>query len=103
MLNRIAGIMMILVLCLLVGQTVRSQSAMAAPTTEPSAAVPSAATPSTATPSTQPINKMCAVEGEDPIDPAVTVVYKGQTIGFCCGSCVKKFNADPEKYMKTLK
>lgn len=55
-------------------------------------------------PSNQPINKFCAVEGDNPIDPAVkTVEYKGKIIGFCCEKCIPKFEADPEKYMKTLK
>lgn len=32
----------------------------------------------------------------------VSMVYKGQEIKFCCKPCIKKFNKDPEKYMKTL-
>lgn len=67
----------------------------------------SAACPTTA-PTTQeaakPINKFCAIQGEgNPIDPEVTVVYKGQTIGFCCSDCIAEFQKDPEKYMKNLK
>jgi YHS domain-containing protein len=54
-------------------------------------------------PTSQPINKMCAVEHDDPVDPAVTVEYKGKVIGFCCKDCVPKFKEDPEKYMKDLK
>ena len=35
--------------------------------------------------SNKPVNKYCAVEGKDhEVDPAVTVKYKGKTIGFCC-------------------
>jgi YHS domain-containing protein len=62
----------------------------------------------TTAPTTQeaakPINKFCAIQGEgNPIDPEVTVVYKGQTIGFCCSDCIAEFQKDPEKYMKNLK
>ena len=64
----------------------------AAPTTAPSSQ-----------PTTMPINKMCAVMHDDPIDPAVTLVYQGKTIGFCCKDCVADFKKDPEKYMKDLK
>ncbi len=50
-----------------------------------------------------PVNKFCVVMPEDEIDPDVMVEYKGKTIVFCCTSCVKKFNADLEKYMGKLK
>jgi len=57
-----------------------------------------------ATPSTQPIDKMCAVERDDKVDPTVpTVTYNGKVIGFCCSDCPPKFKANPEKYMKDLK
>ena len=54
-------------------------------------------------PSTQPVNKMCAVMPDDAVDPAVTYVYKDETIGFCCKDCVPKFKANPERYMKNVK
>ena len=51
-----------------------------------------------------PINKFCAVEGEDhPVDPKVTYEYKGKLIGFCCADCIDTFKKDPDKYMKKLK
>jgi hypothetical protein len=31
--------------------------------------------------------------------PPVSVTYKGQTIKLCCKACVRKFNANPEKYL----
>lgn len=43
---------------------------------------------------------VCVVSGEklgsmgDPYD----YVYKNQLVRFCCGGCVKTFEADPEKY-----
>jgi YHS domain-containing protein len=54
-------------------------------------------------PATQPVNKMCAVESEHPIDVKHTYEYKGKLIGFCCGDCIPEFKKDPEKYMKNLK
>ena len=42
--------------------------------------------------------KMCIVSGEELGDDPVGVDYKGRNIGLCCKSCVKKFNANPEKY-----
>ena len=62
------------------------------PTTKPSTTQPS-----------KPVNKWCAVEGKDhDVDPKVTVVYKGKTIGFCCKDCVEEFEKDPEKYVKKM-
>jgi YHS domain-containing protein len=47
-------------------------------------------------------NEVCPVMG-DPVDPETpTVEYNGKIIGFCCKSCIKKFNKDPEKYLKNL-
>jgi YHS domain-containing protein len=49
--------------------------------------------------------KTCIVSGEefggDMGDPVV-IEYQGREIKFCCSSCVKKFNKDPEKYIKSL-
>ena len=64
------------------------------PTTKPAATQPAAA---------KPVNKTCPVEGKDhEVDPKVTVVYKGKTIGFCCKDCVEEFEKDPDKYIKRL-
>lgn len=44
----------------------------------------------------------CIVSG-DKIDPAVpAVVHNGQQVKFCCKACVKKFQANPEKYLIKL-
>lgn len=44
----------------------------------------------------------CIVSG-DKIDPSVpAVVHKGQQVKFCCKACVKKFQANPEKYLIKL-
>ena len=68
----------------------------------PTLLVRAAETPTTA-PSTQPVNKFCAVNTKDEVDPKVTTIYKGQTIGFCCEDCIKDFNKDPEKYVAKMK
>lgn len=68
-----------------------------------------AATPTTGPAATQasetqkPINKYCAVNRDEEVDPTVTYLYQGKVIGFCCDDCIPKFKKDPEKYMKDLK
>jgi YHS domain-containing protein len=50
-----------------------------------------------------PVNKNCAVETDQPIDPNVTVVYDGKTYGFCCKDCMATFQKDPAKYAAKAK
>jgi YHS domain-containing protein len=59
---------------------------------EPQAPAPSAAG--------QPeiAQKICPVMG-NPIDPNIHTDYKGRRIYFCCTSCPKVFEKDPEKYI----
>lgn len=49
--------------------------------------------------------KTCIVSGEkfggDMGEP-VTITHEGRTIKFCCDGCIKKFKADPAKYLKVL-
>lgn len=59
-------------------------------------------TPATA-PTTKPVNKMCAVNSEDPVDDRVTVVYEGKVIGFCCEDCKVDFAKDPKKFIARMK
>lgn len=35
-------------------------------------------------------------------DP-ITKVYNGQEVKFCCAPCIKKFEANPEKYLTKIK
>ena len=35
-------------------------------------------------------------------DKKMYVDYKDKRVYFCCADCPKKFNADPEKYMKKM-
>ena len=47
-------------------------------------------------------NKKCPVTGEEiggSMGPGKTVLYKGQAVQLCCGSCVKKFAKDPDKFL----
>lgn len=67
------------------------------------AATPMAAPATQASLSQKPINKYCAVDRDDEVDPTVTYLYQGKVIGFCCEDCIPKFKKDPEKYMKDLK
>jgi YHS domain-containing protein len=45
-------------------------------------------------------NTVCPVSGDKvgDVGKPVYVEYKGQTIAFCCKSCLKKFNKNPDKY-----
>ena len=47
----------------------------------------------------------CLVSGNDlgSMGKPITKVYNGQEIKFCCKPCIKKFEANPEKYLKKLK
>jgi len=47
----------------------------------------------------------CVVSGEKlgEMGAPVVIHYKGTEVRFCCNICVKKFNADPEKYLAKLK
>ena len=47
--------------------------------------------------------EICIVSGE-PLDgdagKPVQVVYNGQTYTLCCKTCARKFNANPQKYLR---
>jgi YHS domain-containing protein len=59
--------------------------------------------PAATKPSDKPVNKFCAVEGKGhDVDPKVTTVHNGKTVGFCCADCVDEFKKDPEKYVKKM-
>ena len=47
---------------------------------------------------------VCFISDEkfDEDDGPEIYVYQGQELKFCCKKCLKKFKADPEKYMKTF-
>lgn len=49
-----------------------------------------------------PVNAMCPVMPDEPIDPRFTVIYEGKAIGLCCRKCRTKFEADPVAYIANL-
>ncbi|GJM19467.1 MAG: hypothetical protein DHS20C14_16800 [Phycisphaeraceae bacterium] len=49
-----------------------------------------------------PVNAMCPVMPDEPVDPAFTVEHDGVTIGLCCRRCVTKFNANPAAFISNL-
>lgn len=48
------------------------------------------------------VNSVCPVMPDHKAKAARSVEYKGKTYGFCCKSCIKKFNQNPEKYIAGL-
>ena len=47
------------------------------------------------------VQTLCPVMGEE-IDKSIYIDVKGKRIYVCCGGCVKKIKADPDKYIKLL-
>ena len=49
--------------------------------------------------------KNCLVSGNElgSMGKPITKVYGSQEIKFCCKPCIKKFDANPAKYMAKLK
>jgi YHS domain-containing protein len=47
----------------------------------------------------------CIVSGNKlgSMGKVVTTVHEGQEIKFCCKPCIKKFKANPQKYLSKLK
>jgi hypothetical protein len=50
----------------------------------------------------RPINDSCPVKGGTPIKPGITAVYKGKTVGLCCGNCKGQFESNPEKFVANI-
>jgi uncharacterized membrane protein len=49
----------------------------------------------------KPVNAKCPVAGAD-IKPGFVSTFEGKLVGFCCGGCKGKFDADPSKYKAKL-
>ncbi|RBP44205.1 YHS domain-containing protein [Roseimicrobium gellanilyticum] len=49
--------------------------------------------------------KTCVVSGNElgSMGKVVTKTYEGQEVKFCCKPCIKKFDANPAKYLSKLK
>lgn len=51
----------------------------------------------------QAVNQWCPMMEGEPIDSGSYLVdYNGATYGFCCRSCVRQFNADPERWVAVI-
>ena len=61
------------------------------------------------TPSTQgvkpyPLTQCIVTDNDlDSMGGSITKVYNGQEIKFCCKPCIKKFEANPGKYLAKLR
>ncbi len=60
----------------------------ASPESAPHTTPSGAATATTPAAAPTAVNKVCPMTGE-PLDPAVTVTYRGKPVGFCCSECVE--------------
>lgn len=49
----------------------------------------------------QTLNTICPVSKEE-ADSKIVAEYKGQKVALCCKTCLKKFQKNPEKYIKNL-
>ena len=50
-----------------------------------------------------PINHFCPIHPDNPVDDRCTIQWQGKCIGFCCPDCIAPFEADPDKYLATMK
>lgn len=51
----------------------------------------------TTTAAATPVNSVCPLSGHEVPADAKTVVYKGQTIAFCCEACVEAWPQESEE------
>lgn len=49
-----------------------------------------------------PVNAMCPIKPDRPINLSRTTVFEGKTIGLCCGSCLAKFNDNPSAFINKV-
>jgi hypothetical protein len=49
--------------------------------------------------------KTCVVSGNElgSMGKVITKTHEGQEVKFCCKPCIKKFDANPAKYLSKLK
>lgn len=48
------------------------------------------------------IQTTCPVSGEELDDKTHVVDYEGRRLYFCCNKCIKTFNEDPQKVLKSM-
>jgi uncharacterized membrane protein/YHS domain-containing protein len=49
-----------------------------------------------------PVNSLCPVTTDEPVDSTITVTFEGQEIAFCCQKCRRQFLAYPQKFVSNL-
>ncbi len=47
-------------------------------------------------------NTLCPVLTDEPVDPNIHAVFRGEKVYFCCQKCVRKFTANPDLYLSDL-
>ena len=55
-----------------------------------------------AAPQAKPLNAKCPVKSEENSKAEFTITVSGKTIGFCCASCMGKFNRMPGAYINNI-
>jgi uncharacterized membrane protein len=50
----------------------------------------------------EPINRICPVLPDEPVDPAFQTKWNGHVVGLCCARCVRQFTANPQEYAANL-
>ncbi len=78
------------------GETSPSGDTGAPPTTQPADTQPADTQAEK-----KPVNEMCIVMPEREAKADLTVEHEGKVYAFCCKSCVRKFNKEPERYVKS--
>lgn len=49
-----------------------------------------------------PVNTMCPVMPDEPVDERFTIEYEGRLVGLCCKKCLAKFEATPTAFAANL-
>ncbi len=50
----------------------------------------------------EPINRMCPGMPDTEVDPSITLLFEGHTIGFCCNMCRADFQYAPEEFVQNI-
>lgn len=53
-------------------------------------------------PAPKPLNAKCPVRTDQDVDAKFSITVSGKTIGFCCNSCLGKFNRAPGQYLGNI-
>ncbi len=51
----------------------------------------------------KPVNRKCPVKLGVRVDPTITVVYNGKSVGMCCTDCIDKWKKNPASYLANFK